>query len=141
MRALSFLTPLLISIPFLVAAQTALAPFSTFLKENSSIQQIATDPSGNIYVFGQVSESPTPGNGQDVFVAKLDPAASKFIYFVYLGGSSMETAAGLAVDAAGNAYIAGSTASLDFPTLPQTAGPPSSNPALPFPFVAKLNAN
>jgi uncharacterized protein (TIGR03437 family) len=92
-------------------------------------------------VSGQVTESPTPGNGQDVFVAKLDPAASKFIYFVYLGGSSTETASGLAVDAAGNAYIAGSTTSLDFPTLPQTAGPPSSNPELPFPFVAKLNAN
>jgi uncharacterized protein (TIGR03437 family) len=141
MSYLSFLTLLLISIPFAAAAQTALAPFSTFLKENSSIQQIAIDPAGNIYVFGQVTESPTPGNGQDVFVAKLDPAASKFIYFVYFGGSSTETASGLAVDAAGNAYIAGTTMSSDFPTLPQSSMPADSNPQLPVPFAAKLNAN
>jgi len=55
-----------------VQAQTALPPFSAFLKANSTIQNIATDPGGNIFVAGQV-----PSNGQDVFVAKIDPATAK----------------------------------------------------------------
>jgi hypothetical protein len=86
--------------PLTVHGQTTLPAFSTFLKANSSIQQIATDPSGNIYVVGQV-----PANDQDVFVTKVNPGNAGFAWIVYFGGSSVETAGGLAVDAAGNAYM------------------------------------
>src|SRR5579863_4988874 len=121
----------------------ALPPFSTFIKENSTIQQIATDPQGNIYLFGVVPDSPVPGNGQDVFIAKLNPAATEFTYFVYFGGSSTELAGGLAVDADGNAYISGSTASTDFPTLPPVAIAPATplSALQPLPFAAKLSAS
>ena len=70
-----------------VQAHTALPPFSAFLKANSTIQNIATDPGGNIFVAGQV-----PSNGQDVFVAKIDPATAKIVWIAYIGGSSAETA-------------------------------------------------
>jgi uncharacterized protein (TIGR03437 family) len=114
-----------------------LSPFSTFLKANSSVQQIATDAAGYIYILGQVPQSPIPGNGQDVFVARLDPAATKFTYFVYVGGSSIETAGAMAVDAAGSAWITGSTRSSDFPTVPLTRSLATSQNILP--FVAKVD--
>ncbi len=50
--------------------------------------------------------------------AKFDPAG-QLILSGYLGGSDQESAAGVAVDQAGNIYVAGTTASKDFPT---TAG-------------------
>src|SRR5208282_2259703 len=66
----------------------------------------------------------------DDFVAKLDPTGSNLLYGTYLGGSSDEdltepvyigpgylflTQAGLAVDGAGDAYVAGQTQSHDAP--------------------------
>jgi len=124
------------AMPLTVHGQTTLPAFSTFLKANSSIQQIATDPSGNIYVVGQV-----PANDQDVFVTKVNPGNAGFAWIVYFGGSSVETAGGLAVDAAGNAYITGSTTSPDFPSTPQTTGPLPSDPSMQIPFAAKVNTN
>jgi len=56
------------------------------------------------------------GSG-DAFVAKLNPAvggAAGMTYFTYLGGLSADSAAGVAVDPAGNAYVTGSTVSTDF---------------------------
>src|SRR5207249_5625212 len=52
----------------------------------------------------------------DAFVAKLDPTGSTLLYSTYLGGSNFNDATGIAVDAAGNAYVTGSTLSIDFPT-------------------------
>jgi hypothetical protein len=47
------------------------------------VRRIATDPSGNIYLFGSVTDSPVPGNGKDLFIARLNPAATAFAYLVY----------------------------------------------------------
>jgi hypothetical protein len=55
----------------------------------------------------------------DAFVVKLDPAGAALIYSTYLGGSHVEFGGGLAVDGAGNAYVAGRTYSSNFPV---TAG-------------------
>jgi uncharacterized protein (TIGR03437 family) len=52
----------------------------------------------------------------DAFVAKLDAAGDRFVYATYLGGSAPDIGYGIAVDAVGNAYVAGSTQSVDFPT-------------------------
>jgi uncharacterized protein (TIGR03437 family) len=49
-------------------------------------------------------------------VAKLSPDGSALVYATFLGGSGADTAGAVAVDAAGSAYVAGSTASSDFPT-------------------------
>lgn len=51
----------------------------------------------------------------DVFVTKWDPTGTQVLYSTYLGGSGADSATGLAVDAAGNAYVLGITASTNFP--------------------------
>jgi len=68
---------------------------------------------------GAFQTSPGPlGNGGSVFVTKLNPMGSALIYSTYLGGFGFQEGLGIAVDAAGNAYVAGRTNSLDFPTTP-----------------------
>ena len=57
----------------------------------------------------------------------IDPV---FIYSTYLGGSSSDGSGGIAVDSAGNAYVTGTTSSVDFPT---------SNPLQGNGFVAPFN--
>lgn len=67
----------------------------------------------------------------------IDPGVQ---YSTFLGGSSHELGAGIQVDAAGNAYIAGTTQSPDFPTTPgafRRTGAPSNFSDV---FVSKLNA-
>lgn len=82
---------------------------------------IALDSSGNIYLTGAVTSAATPrafqtkpGGGGDAVVAKLT-ASGDLIYATYLGGSSGDTGNGIAADPAGNAYVVGTTASVDFP--------------------------
>jgi len=77
-----------------------------------------------------------------VLIAKLNPQASAYLYARFLGGSVKDSANAIAVDAAGNAYVAGSTASPDFPVtsggnlaiLPTFKSNPRS-------FVAKFDPN
>lgn len=88
---------------------------------------IAIDPAGNVYVTGQTNSTdfPTTLNafqsinhgGLDAFVTKLDPEGCNLIYSTYLGGAGDENFSGgsIAVDLAGNAYVAGDTTSTDFP--------------------------
>src|SRR5207302_5537327 len=51
----------------------------------------------------------------DAFVTKFDPTGA-MVYSTVLGGSGYDTGSGIAVDAQGNMYVSGSTASGDFPT-------------------------
>jgi hypothetical protein len=73
-------------------------------------------------------------------VAKFDltkPGHAALVFSTYLGGSRDDTANGIAVDRAGNIYIAGTTSSPDFPTQPvahRTIGGSSDV------FLAKLNS-
>ncbi len=57
-------------------------------------------------------------------------------YVTYLGGSYTDTAAGIAVDSTGAAYVAGTTSSPDFPVTSTTLGTPSTNACA---FVTKFN--
>ena len=87
---------------------------------------IAVDMVGNAYVTGGAGsvdfptmnaiDSTLDGNS-DAFVAKLAPGGDSLVYSTYLGGSMMEDARKIAVDASENAYIVGTTVSTDFPTL------------------------
>jgi hypothetical protein len=87
---------------------------------------IAVDAAGNAYVTGRTTSTdfptanpvqPTYGGDGDAFVAELNPSGSALVYSTYLGGSGSDAGSGIAVDAAGNAYVTGVTASGDFPTV------------------------
>jgi uncharacterized repeat protein (TIGR01451 family) len=93
---------------------------------------------GNVYITGQTSSppaSPFPttsgaldsmlGGTTDAFVTKLNPAGSGFtdlLYSTYLGGGSTENGNAIAVDALGNAYVTGQTASTGSTAFPTTPG-------------------
>ncbi len=107
---------------------------------------IAVDADGNAYVTGETDSTNFPtmnpfqaangGNG-DAFVTKLNATGNALIYSTYLGGSTSDMGAAIAVDAAGNAYVTGSAYSTDFPTVnPFQASSGGSYDA----FVTKLNA-
>jgi hypothetical protein len=81
---------------------------------------VAVDAAGYVYLAGTTSSANFPGapgasRGLDVFVAKLD-SRGRLLYSAYVGGAGVDEARGLAIDADGNAYVAGATASADFPT-------------------------
>jgi hypothetical protein len=89
---------------------------------------IAIDASGAAYIAGLSGLDTT---NFDALVVKLSPDGNQFVYAVTLSSndnpsSQNDWANGIAVDTNGNAYIAGRTASPDFPTtsgaLDQTCG-------------------
>jgi hypothetical protein len=90
---------------------------------------LGVDAAGNIYVAGWTASPNFPvvnalqpqlgGNtSYDAFVAKLDPTGRSVLYSTYLGGSTFDIGTGVAVDAAGNAYVTGWATSPNFPTTP-----------------------
>lgn len=88
---------------------------------------IATDPDGNAFVTGPTTSTnfpllnplqPTFGGGTqagDVFLTKLNPSGSALVFSTFIGGTSDDGGQSVAVDAAGNSYLAGQTCSDDFP--------------------------
>jgi hypothetical protein len=110
--------------------------YSTYLGGSGADEgdAIAVDGAGAAYVTGTTSsadydKSPSAlfgdNGGNDAFVSKLDETGSSLAYSTYLGGSSGDFGLGIAVDAAGNAYVAGDTRSSNFPT-----NTPGSLPAI-----------
>ncbi|MEJ7764716.1 MAG: SBBP repeat-containing protein [Acidimicrobiales bacterium] len=108
-------------------------------------QGVAVDGSGNAYVLGMttsidfpVTNMTTRQGASDFFVAKFNPDGQR-IWSTYLGGAGDEGGAfrhdtgGIAVDGAGNAYVAGTTTSNDFPAA-KTPRPGGVTDA----FLAKL---
>ncbi|HEY5197090.1 MAG TPA: SBBP repeat-containing protein [Solirubrobacteraceae bacterium] len=108
---------------------------------------VAVDRAGDTYVTGETSSANFPtehplqarpgGTTQNAFIAKLD-RSGVLVYATYLGGAGYTSGRGIAVDAAGDAYVTGATNSTDFPT---TAGAlQRSYGGGPFDaFVAKLD--
>jgi hypothetical protein len=88
---------------------------------------ITVDSAGNVYVAGATGSNTTfptanaiqcaRAGGIDVFASKFNAAGSALIYSTYLGGAQGDQGRGVAIDSAGNAYIAGFTSSTDFPTV------------------------
>jgi uncharacterized protein (TIGR03437 family) len=122
---------------------------------------LAVDTAGNAYVTGSTTSTnftTTPGvfqatyNGttsqSDAFVTKVNAAGTALTYSTYLGGRSNDVASGIAIDAAGNAYVTGATTSSnqsnDFPTtagaLQTTFRGSSMTGSISDAFVSKLNA-
>ena len=101
--------------------------YSTYLggSDYDAGRGIAVDAAGNAYVTGETLSTNFPmanpfrGTfaGGDAFVTKLNAAGSALIYSTYLGGTRDDFGHGIAVDAAGNAYVTGSTSSANFPKV------------------------
>lgn len=58
----------------------------------------------------------TIGGSIDAFVAKVNTTGTDVDFSTYLGGAGSDSPNGIGVDASGSAYVAGSTASANFPT-------------------------
>jgi uncharacterized protein (TIGR03437 family) len=124
-----------------------------------TITAMAVDAAGNTYVTGNTCSATipvTPGAfqtqfgggctvlpligvvlpGGDAFVMKLDPTGV-LLWATYLGGSSFDAGNAIAVDAAGDVYVAGQTASSNFPVTSGAAFPSLITQSDA--FVVKLN--
>ena len=125
--------------------------YSTYLAghEQDEAFAIAVDAAGCAYVAGftRANDFPTTlgaiqrthgGGYRDVFALKLNASASDLLWSTLLGGSEMDEAFGVAVDAAGCAYLTGRTYSPNFPTTPGALR--TTHGGYADAFVAKLNA-
>jgi hypothetical protein len=59
----------------------------------------------------------------DGFIAKVGNGGTRYLFLSYLGGSSDDSAYGVALDSTGNAYVTGGTSSMDFYTTPGVLQP------------------
>jgi hypothetical protein len=101
-------------------------------ERDETIRGLGADAEGNIWVGGTTQGgdlTPTADAFQkrrgsappssEAFIAKLSPDGRRLVYFSWLGGSGQDEIETEGVsDAAGNFYVAGSTASPDFPATP-----------------------
>jgi uncharacterized protein (TIGR03437 family) len=87
---------------------------------------VAVDGSGNAYVAGRTDSSDFPlanpyqsakGSLGDAFLSKIASDGTRLLYSTFLGGSGDDAAQAVAVDSAGNAYVAGGTNGSGFPTV------------------------
>ncbi|HKZ47453.1 MAG TPA: SBBP repeat-containing protein [Thermoplasmata archaeon] len=108
------------------AGGTALT-FSTMISGNNQdfVAALALDAAGNALLTGFTASTDWPTtagaydtthNGlDDAYVTKLSTSGSSLLYSTFYGGSGQDFGFGIAVDAAGDAYITGYTDSLDLP--------------------------
>ena len=115
--------------------------YSTYLggSTTSICEGLAVDGSGNAYVAGYTSDIDFPvtkgafqtvnnadtntivsaESNQNGFLTKINPTGTALVYSTYLGGTTGpwggDQVYDLAVDSSGNAYVAGSAMSADFP--------------------------
>jgi hypothetical protein len=121
------------------AAGSALV-YSTLVAGTSydTAYAVAVDGLGNAYITGSTASSDfpvTPGAFQTAFstgfVLKLNPTGTALVYSTFFGvntyyysscgsplGRNCDAGAAIAVDSAGNAFVAGSTFQTAFPTTP-----------------------
>ncbi|MBN2492240.1 MAG: SBBP repeat-containing protein [Planctomycetes bacterium] len=111
---------------------------------------IAVDSTGNAYVTGYTTSAEltfpvvvgpnlTHNGGDDAFVAKVNAAGTALLYCGYIGGSGADWGYAIAVDAGGNAYVTGYSASTE-QTFPVVVGPDLTHNGAQDAFVAKVNA-
>jgi hypothetical protein len=139
--------------------------YSTYLGGNTTPQQpsngydearaIAIDSAGSAYVTGLTAAAnfPTtagafqPGwasgfvNGfaaNDAFITKLSPNGDSLVYSSYLGGRGTDEAYAITLDANNNAFVTGTTDSVDFPVTAGVVQP--SNAGGQDVFVSKINS-
>lgn len=118
--------------------------FSTYLAGTGAdlVTAVTTDANGNIYVTGSTSSTDFPNTNAEqphlggcdqyagclnAFITKLDPSGQSLIYSTYLGGSFQDSGVAIAVDKNGDAIVAGSSGSSDFPHAGSLSSPPCSS--------------
>lgn len=111
-----------------------------------AVTGVAIDGSGDLYAAGWtealnfpivLAEQAASGGSVDAFIVKLNPTGTSLLYATYIGGSGDDRAAAIAVNASGQAYVTGSTASPNFPLhLPLRSTLGGAKTA----FVLELNA-
>ena len=110
------------------------------------IHAVALDPSGACFVAGTTSSDDFPslnayqssrGGQTDAFVAKIAADGRTILFATFLGGAADDEALALAPDGTGGVWVAGATASSDFPTQNPLQGPAGGDDM----FVAHLSAN
>ncbi|MCX6361537.1 MAG: SBBP repeat-containing protein [Armatimonadetes bacterium] len=103
--------------------------YSTYIggADSDYASDVAVDAAGCAFVTGTTYSDDLPTSAdaydkvrsnQDGFVMKLNATGSALLYGTLLGGTSVDGPTGLAVDAAGCAYVASWTLSTDFPVTP-----------------------
>jgi hypothetical protein len=112
--------------------------YSTFLGPTANdcgaggVGGITLDSSANVYVVGSTRSTtfPVTANafqakhvagglyGYDAFISELSSSGSGLVYSSYLGGNGDDYGVGVAVDAVGDVYLTGITASPNFPVTP-----------------------
>jgi beta-propeller repeat-containing protein len=128
--------------------------YSTFLG-NSGFDVglgIAVDGAGDAYVTGGTDSTTFPGvnatsiqpanaGGLDAFVTKINPTGTAIVYSTFLGGSGTggDQGLGVAVDGAGNTYVAGITNSATFPGVDGSSLQPANGGSYFDGFVTKIN--
>ncbi|MEG4858738.1 SBBP repeat-containing protein, partial [Microcoleus sp. K1-B6] len=101
--------------------------YSTYLggSGDDNGHRITLDSANNVYVTGDTTSTNFPtknaiqsvsGGGKDAFVTSINSSGSALVDSTYLGGSGDDYGNGIAVDATGAVYVAGSTVSTNFPT-------------------------
>jgi hypothetical protein len=124
--------------------------YSIVLNGSAIGSRIAVDQSGSAYLAGGAFSTnfiqvqalqPALRGPADAFLAKLSPGGEPIVFSSFLGGNGSDNALGLALDAAGNAYLAGITLSPDFPVTnafqPQYGS--ASKPSVGDAFVARID--
>jgi len=114
------------------ATNYILTPFNN---PANSAAALAVDAAGNVYLAGSTSDPKFPATAgayqptftgpanppvyppppSDAFVAKLNPAGTAIVWATFIGGKDADAARAVAVDAGGNVWVTGTTASSDFP--------------------------
>ncbi len=139
--------PLVIDPAIVTSTQTLL--YSTYLGGSSyeTGSGIAVNAAGDAFIAGYTDSTDFPicpdnsgmhaycsthagspvqsmfgGGTTDAFVAELDPTGTQLIFSTYLGGTGQDSGAGIVLDAAGDVFVTGGTASTDFPICPDSGG-------------------
>jgi uncharacterized repeat protein (TIGR01451 family) len=114
---------------------------------------VAVDGGFNIYIAGSTTSPNLPAVGtfqttlngpQNVYVAKIQAplgSSASLLYTTYLGGDGTDSPVGIKVDGAGNAYLAGTTSSTNFPTSANAYQPvpKAGSTGISHVFVSELN--
>ncbi|MFN3648483.1 MAG: fibronectin type III domain-containing protein [Armatimonadota bacterium] len=114
-----------------------------------TVNGVAVDRTGASYLTGQTASLDFPTRNPiqaeksgvfglfDAFVTKINPTGTSLVYSTYFGGTSDDSGQKIEVDAAGAAYVVGTTTSNDFPVTPRVAD--RSYNGLEDVFVLKLD--